>query len=49
MLEQPNAFCVENPPLMPQAEELTPDEMNEKLSLMQGTSLRSSLSHGEHL
>ena len=47
MLEQPDAFCVENPPLVPLAEVLMPDKKNEKLSLLQGTSLRSDLSHGE--
>ena len=47
MLEQPNAFCVENPPLVPLAEVLMPDKKHEKLSLLQGTSLRSDLSHGE--
>ncbi|KAK7112094.1 DNA polymerase subunit gamma-2, mitochondrial-like isoform X2 [Littorina saxatilis] len=45
VLEQPNAFCVENTPLVPVDELLMPDKTSEKLHLLKGTSLRSSLSH----
>ena len=47
VLEQPNTFCIENPPLEPLTKTQMPDKMNDRLSLLQGTSLRSSLSHGE--